>query len=70
MLVCAPQAYHSVRGQAVIKLYVVFNVLEIFDKLCASFGQARRALPHSVRVDCADLSCSRSSIPPIAPILP
>jgi len=33
------QAYHSIRGQAVIKLYVVFNVLEIFDKLCASFGQ-------------------------------
>ena len=38
----SPQAYHSVRGQAVIKLYVVFNVLEIFDKLCASFGQVRR----------------------------
>mmetsp|Transcript_23636 Transcript_23636/g.59013 ORF Transcript_23636/g.59013 Transcript_23636/m.59013 type:complete len:632 (+) Transcript_23636:48-1943(+) len=33
------QAYHSVKGQAVIKLYVVFNVLEVFDKLCASFGQ-------------------------------
>jgi hypothetical protein len=30
------QAYHSVKGQAVIKLYVVFNVLEVFDKLCAS----------------------------------
>lgn len=35
------QAYHSVKGQAVIKLYVVFNVLEVFDKLCASFGQVR-----------------------------
>ena len=31
--------YHSVRNQAMLKLYVIFNVLEIFDKLCASFGQ-------------------------------
>ncbi|CAM6105143.1 unnamed protein product [Calypogeia fissa] len=30
--------YHWIRGQGVIKLYVVFNVLEIFDKLCQSFG--------------------------------
>lgn len=44
------QAYHSVKGQAVIKLYVVFNVLEVFDKLCASFGQARRAALSTRRV--------------------
>ncbi|KAL1921773.1 uncharacterized protein VTP21DRAFT_10415 [Calcarisporiella thermophila] len=31
-------AYHSIRGQDVIKLYVIFNVLEIFDRLCSSFG--------------------------------
>ncbi|KAI7890398.1 eukaryotic membrane protein family-domain-containing protein [Mucor mucedo] len=30
--------YHSIRGQAVLKLYVVFNVLEICDKLCCSVG--------------------------------
>lgn len=30
--------YHNVRGQSVIKLYVVFNVVEIFDRLCSSFG--------------------------------
>ncbi|KAI9266809.1 eukaryotic membrane protein family-domain-containing protein [Phascolomyces articulosus] len=30
--------YHSIRGQAVLKLYVVFNVLEVFDKLCCSVG--------------------------------
>lgn len=30
--------YHGIRGQSVIKLYVVFNVVEIFDRLCASFG--------------------------------
>ena len=30
--------YHFVRGQSVIKLYVIFNTLEIADKLCASFG--------------------------------
>ncbi|KAH9459677.1 hypothetical protein Pst134EB_007907 [Puccinia striiformis f. sp. tritici] len=31
--------YHSVRGQETIKLYVIFNVLEIADRLCCSFGQ-------------------------------
>lgn len=31
--------YHFIRGQATIKLYVIFNVLEIFDKLACSFGQ-------------------------------
>ena len=40
------QWYHYVRIQTMIKLYVVFNVLEIFDKLCASFGQARRLRRH------------------------
>eukprot|EP00835_Amoeboradix_gromovi_P003292 NODE_212_length_14557_cov_0.357103.p4 type:complete len:328 gc:universal NODE_212_length_14557_cov_0.357103:3243-2260(-) len=30
--------YHFVRGQSVIKLYVIFNTLEVADKLCASFG--------------------------------
>jgi Eukaryotic membrane protein family len=30
--------YHNIRGQSVIKLYVVFNVMEIFDRLCCSFG--------------------------------
>lgn len=31
-------AYHSVRNQSTMKLYVVFNVLEVFDKLFSSFG--------------------------------
>lgn len=31
--------YHMVRGQAVIKLYIFFNMLEIADKLFSSFGQ-------------------------------
>ncbi|KAG1330579.1 putative protein POLLEN DEFECTIVE IN GUIDANCE 1 [Cocos nucifera] len=31
--------YHIIRGQGIIKLYVVYNVLEIFDKLCQSFGE-------------------------------
>ncbi|XP_058105459.1 protein POLLEN DEFECTIVE IN GUIDANCE 1 [Magnolia sinica] len=30
--------YHIIRGQGTVKLYVVYNVLEIFDKLCQSFG--------------------------------
>ena len=33
------QTYHMVRNQAMLKLYVIFNLLEVFDKLCASFGQ-------------------------------
>jgi len=35
----ASRMYHSVRGQETIKLYVIFNVLEIADRLCCSFGQ-------------------------------
>jgi hypothetical protein len=31
--------YHYIRGQAVIKLYVIFNMLEIIDKLFTSLGQ-------------------------------
>lgn len=31
--------YHFVRGQTVIKLYVVFNMLEIFDRLLCSIGE-------------------------------
>ncbi|EDV22911.1 uncharacterized protein TRIADDRAFT_28365, partial [Trichoplax adhaerens] len=31
--------YHVIRGQSVIKLYVIFNILDILDKLFASFGQ-------------------------------
>ncbi|VFQ66474.1 unnamed protein product [Cuscuta campestris] len=30
--------YHMIRGQGTVKLYVVYNVLEIFDKLFQSFG--------------------------------
>eukprot|EP01018_Ginkgo_biloba_P005852 Gb_09240 [translate_table: standard] len=30
--------YHFIRSQGTIKLYVVYNMLEIFDKLCQSFG--------------------------------
>ncbi|XP_074641533.1 transmembrane anterior posterior transformation protein 1 homolog [Tubulanus polymorphus] len=31
--------YHIIRGQAIIKLYIFFNMLEIADRLFASFGQ-------------------------------
>ncbi|CAJ0586181.1 unnamed protein product, partial [Mesorhabditis spiculigera] len=31
--------YHLVRGQGVIKLYMMFNMLEVADKLLSSFGQ-------------------------------
>ncbi|EPS63887.1 hypothetical protein M569_10895, partial [Genlisea aurea] len=40
--------YHMIRGQGVIKLYVVYNILEIFDKLCQSFsGDVMKALFNS-----------------------
>lgn len=31
--------YHNIRGQAAVKLYVMFNVLEIADKLFSALGQ-------------------------------
>lgn len=33
------QIYHFVRGQSFIKLYVIFNMLDIFDRLFCTFGQ-------------------------------
>lgn len=48
--------YHTVRGQDTIKLYVIFNALEIGDRLCCAFGQdvldtlfARDTLTYSVK---------------------
>ncbi|KAF7455950.1 Eukaryotic membrane protein [Cryptosporidium felis] len=31
--------YHYIRGQGLLKLYVIFNMLEIFEKLFRSFGR-------------------------------
>ncbi|XP_051145060.1 protein POLLEN DEFECTIVE IN GUIDANCE 1 [Andrographis paniculata] len=40
--------YHMIRGQGILKLYVVYNVLEVFDKLCQSLGSdVMQALFHS-----------------------
>ncbi|CAJ1936370.1 unnamed protein product [Sphenostylis stenocarpa] len=40
--------YHMIRGQATIKLYVIYNMLEIFDKLCQNFiGDVLQMLFHS-----------------------
>jgi hypothetical protein len=33
------RVYHNIRGQALIKLYVILNMVEIFDRLLSSFGQ-------------------------------
>lgn len=30
--------YHSIRSQSTLKLYVIFNVLEVMDKLISSIG--------------------------------
>ncbi|KAF9038267.1 DUF747-domain-containing protein [Hymenopellis radicata] len=58
VLICGPltdpsKIYHSIRGQDTIKLYVIFNALEIADRLCASIGQ-----------DILDCLFSRSSLSP------
>jgi len=31
--------YHDIRGQSVMKLYVIFNVLEVLERLCSAFGE-------------------------------
>jgi len=31
--------YHIIRGQAMIKLYVLIAIMEVFDRLMSSFGQ-------------------------------
>ncbi|KAL0487183.1 TAPT1 [Acrasis kona] len=31
--------YHIVRGESALKLYVIYNMLEVFDRLCSAFGQ-------------------------------
>lgn len=47
--------YHDVKGQADIKLYVMFGVLEVADKLCASIGQELLVMlykaPFSTKLD-------------------
>ena len=35
----ASRLYHSIRGQAAIKLYVIYNVLEVGDRLFSALGQ-------------------------------
>lgn len=35
----ASRMYHSIRGQAAIKLYVIYNVLEVFNRLFSALGQ-------------------------------
>ncbi|KAJ8696157.1 hypothetical protein PTI98_006045 [Pleurotus ostreatus] len=51
----ASKIYHSIRGQDTIKLYVIFNALEIADRLCASIGQ-----------DIIDCLFSRSTLEPLS----
>ena len=31
--------YHTIRGQELIKLYIIYNMLEVADRLIASVGQ-------------------------------
>ncbi|KAF2452918.1 eukaryotic membrane protein family-domain-containing protein [Lineolata rhizophorae] len=35
----ASKIYHNIRGQAAIKLYVIYNVLEVCDRLFSALGQ-------------------------------
>ncbi|KDQ57592.1 hypothetical protein JAAARDRAFT_58180 [Jaapia argillacea MUCL 33604] len=51
----ASKIYHSIRGQDTIKLYVIFNALEIADRLLCSIGQ-----------DILDCLFSRPTLDPLA----
>ncbi|KAJ7072354.1 eukaryotic membrane protein family-domain-containing protein [Mycena amicta] len=55
----ASKIYHFIRGQETIKLYVIFNALEIGDRLCASIGQ-----------DILDCLFSRSTLEPLSHRMP
>ncbi|KAF8971129.1 eukaryotic membrane protein family-domain-containing protein [Flammula alnicola] len=55
----ASKIYHTIRGQETIKLYVIFNALEIGDRLCASIGQ-----------DILDCLFSRSTLEPLSRRVP
>ncbi|KAF8732630.1 hypothetical protein AX14_004135 [Amanita brunnescens Koide BX004] len=55
----ASKIYHTIRGQDTIKLYVIFNALEIADRLCASIGQ-----------DILDCLFSRSTLEPLSRHVP
>ncbi|EAU91148.2 DUF747 family protein [Coprinopsis cinerea okayama7 len=55
----ASKIYHTIRGQDTIKLYVIFNALEIADRLCASIGQ-----------DVLDCLFSRSTLEPLTHRIP
>ncbi|TFK44218.1 eukaryotic membrane protein family-domain-containing protein [Crucibulum laeve] len=55
----ASKIYHTIRGQDTIKLYVIFNALEIGDRLCASIGQ-----------DILDCLFSRSTLEPLSHRIP
>ncbi|KAF8629188.1 hypothetical protein AX17_005773 [Amanita inopinata Kibby_2008] len=55
----ASKIYHTIRGQDTIKLYVIFNALEIADRLCASIGQ-----------DILDCLFSRSTLEPLTSRVP
>ncbi|KAG5341035.1 hypothetical protein C0989_012031 [Termitomyces sp. Mn162] len=55
----ASKIYHTIRGQDTIKLYVIFNALEIGDRLCASIGQ-----------DILDCLFSRSTLEPLSHRMP
>ena len=35
----ASRVYHNIRGQSAIKLYVIYNSLEVFDRLFSAIGQ-------------------------------
>ena len=68
----ASRVYHSIRGQSAIKLYVIFNVMEMCDKLLCSFGldilesiQATSFLSREVKNDPEGPNSSSSSLHPI-----
>ena len=64
----ASRIYHSIRGQDTVKLYVIFNALEVsFDSILSTIGNADRyqiadRLCASIGQDVLDCLFSRSTI--------
>ncbi|KIM31638.1 hypothetical protein M408DRAFT_317895 [Serendipita vermifera MAFF 305830] len=55
----ASKIYHTIRLQETVKLYVIFNAVEIADRLCTSIGQ-----------DILDCLFSRSTLAPLSRKVP
>lgn len=53
------RVYHYIRGQPFIKLYVIFNMLEMFERLCRTLGRDLFDLLSKSMLQCLETSNSK-----------